>query len=488
MTMGAAFFLEAPKEHFYELSTLIREYLPLASVVSREEAGRQGLFVPGIVLEPSEKGAAYYAADGSLVRIFRAEDPYERYAGENAKNWAKVSIAKVMGEDLPWGILTGVRPSKVAYAYLEEGLTEEEVASVLRNAYLLRGDKAELLVRVAAAERRLMRDQAGSDVSIYVGIPFCPTRCSYCSFISADARAYERHGGAYVTALVKEIESQETYLRTKKLRSFYMGGGTPTTLSAAELGKLLSVCARVFRFEEMKEITVEAGRPDTITEEKLRVLLEHGVRRISINPQTMVQRTLERIGRRHLAEQVEESVVLAREAGFPVINMDLIMGLPGEGEEEVSYTLEKIRAMRPENLTVHTLAVKRSSRLNEEGEGARMLTEDPGKLARQMDHLLALTSGAASQLGLLPYYMYRQKNMAGNFENVGYAQPGTECLYNIEMMEERQQIMAFGAGAVSKVYFEAENRLERAPNVKGPEEYIRRIDEMIERKRDSFGG
>ena len=481
------FTLLAPERHFYELSTLIREFFPLCSVLPVRQEG-----CPGISLSEEEASGILWDEEGRTVLSVTVPDRFSGYQGEKSKNLAKVCIFRLLTEGygkapLPWGILTGVRPSKIAYAYLEEGKSREEISSTLTEHYLLRKDKAALTARVAAAERTLMASQSGEDVSIYVGIPFCPTRCSYCSFISSDQRAFKKYSEAYLEALIREIHAGGKILKDRRIRSFYMGGGTPTTLSAESLSWLLEECEKAFRLSSLMEVSVEAGRPDTITQEKLEVLKKAGVRRISINPQTMVQRTLDVIGRHHTTAQVEDAFRMAREVGGFTINMDLILGLPGEGPEEVCYTMEKVKELHPENLTVHTLAVKRASWLNEIGEGRRMLTEDPEKLSGMMDEVIGLSAKTAESLGLVPYYMYRQKNMAGNFENVGYALPGTECLYNIEIMEERQSIAAFGAGGVSKVYTPEENRIERVPNVKGVEEYIRRIDEMILRKKEGFG-
>ncbi len=472
--MEKEFYLVAPEHHHYELGTLIRQILPFAQILAEAKDG-----VRGIVLSENETKAELFDENGVLQKEVKLVDPSRIYQGEASKNWGKRVILEVMEGDLPWGILTGVRPSKVAFAYLEEGRTPEETEMILQKEYLLRKDKAELCTRVAASERLLLLDHKGTDVSVYVGIPFCPTRCSYCSFISNDKRAYDKWAEGYVDALVYEMDQCINLLQERKIQSFYMGGGTPTTLNPEQLRRVLKAADRLCHFKELKEVTVEAGRPDTITIEKLQVLKEMGVTRISINPQTMIQRTLDTIGRKHSVEAVEEAFWMAREAGFDNINMDFIVGLPGEGIEDVRYSMEQVKKLRPDNLTVHTLAIKRSSRLNEEGAGADLIGE-----AKAIDEMIAITAAAAAELGMKPYYMYRQKNMAGNFENVGYSVPGKEGLYNIEIMEERQTILAFGAGGVSKVYFPKENRLERVPNVKGAKEYIDRIDEMITRKQE----
>lgn len=464
-------FLAAPEKHQYELAALIRQVIPFARIYPEPKQGMRG-----IILSENETAARLVDECGRTVRQARLADP-PVYPGDAAKNHAKLVILEVLGKPLPWGILTGVRPSKVAYACLEEGCGEMETRQILERDYRLRADKARLCAQVAASERRLLADHRGTDVSVYVGIPFCPTRCSYCSFISNDKRAYDKWASSYVEALIREMDSCASLLEGRRLQSFYMGGGTPTTLTAMQLRQVLEAADRLCHFASLKEVTVEAGRPDTITPEKLAVLKEMGVTRISINPQTMIQRTLDTIGRRHSVEAVEEAFAMARSAGFDTINMDFIVGLPGETAEDVRYSMERASRLKPENLTVHTLAIKRSSRLNEEGAGADLLEK-----ARETDAMIGITAQAAAELGMQPYYMYRQKNMTGNFENVGYSLPGKEGLYNIEIMEERQTILAFGAGGISKVYFPEENRLERVPNVKGAEEYIRRVDEMIMRK------
>ncbi|MFR3484407.1 MAG: coproporphyrinogen dehydrogenase HemZ, partial [Clostridia bacterium] len=293
----------------------------------------------------------------------------------------------------------------------------------------------------------------------------CPSRCAYCSFVSYDFHSYGTVLPAYVEALLQGWEDSRT-LEGRRLQSF-MGGGTPTVLTLAVWTDLERADA-LYSFSALREITVEAGRPDTITREKLRVLADHGVDRISINPQTMNQKTLDAVGRRHSVEQAEVALETAPEIGFDNINMDLILGLPGETQEDVRRTMERIVRLKPDSLTIHTLAIKRASRLHEEEEAAADLLAQ----ADRMESMLRESAAAAAALGMQPYYMYRQKNMAGNFENVGYCLPGKECLYNVEIMEERQTIFALGAGAVTKVYYPEQNRLERVPNVKNVEHYI----------------
>ena len=317
--------------------------------------------------------------------------------------------------------------------------------------------------------------------SLYVGIPFCPTTCLYCSFTSFPIVKWEKRMDLYKEALFKEMEYVAEQMKDRPLSTIYFGGGTPTSLNPQDLDEILTKVEELFPVEQAVEFTVESGRPDSITREKLQVLRNHGISRISINPQTMKQATLDLIGRRHTVEDVKEKFLLARELGFDNINMDLIVGLPEETIDDVRQTMEEIKALRPDSVTVHSLAIKRAARLN-------IYKERYGNLKIvNTQEMIDLTAQYAEEMGLKPYYLYRQKNMAGNFENVGYAVPGKECLYNILIMEEKQTIAACGAGTTTKVYFPAENRIERAENVKEVEQYIDRIDEMIGRKEKLLG-
>ena len=471
-------YLIAPQAHQYELSMLLREIKPFCKVYPEKTEG-----LPGIEILPGGETARLVGPNGENLKEVHWPNLSVTYQGSREKNTAKYLILDLLEEELPWGILTGVRPAKIAYAYLEEGKAGSEVEALMQTAYRLRADKAKLATEVAMAERKLLQDHSGTDISIYVGIPFCPSRCSYCSFISCDQKAYDKWGEAYIEALLHELKAGKDFTKDRKLQSFYMGGGTPTILDEHRLRLVLEAADKLCDFSNLKEVTVEAGRPDTITKEKLHVLKELGVTRVSINPQTMRQKTLDAIGRRHSVEQIEAAYALAKEQGFSCINMDFIVGLPGETEEDVAYSMEQVMRLRPQNLTIHTLAIKRASRIHAEGSSLEYLVGQNASIARQTDAMLTLTAQTAERLGMQPYYMYRQKNMAGNFENVGYSLPGLEGLYNVEIMEERQTILAFGAGSVSKIYDPKINRLERAANVKDVGEYVRRVDEMIERKK-----
>ena len=386
-------------------------------------------------------------------------------------------LEKRTGRSLPWGTLTGIRPTKIPMTKLEEGWSREEIADFMKETYFAGDDKIALSVEIAERERELLsRISYENGYSLYVGIPFCPTTCLYCSFTSYPIGKWEKRMDEYLGALFRELEYTADRMKGKVLDTVYFGGGTPTSLSAEHLDQVISKVEELFDLSGVQEFTVEAGRPDSITREKLEVLKRHGITRISINPQTMNQKTLDVIGRRHTVDMVKEKFALAREMGFDNINMDLIIGLPGERMEDVAHTLEEVRRLSPDSLTVHSLTLKRAARLNLEWDQYA----DMGMVNTQ--EMIDLTARFAREMGMEPYYLYRQKNMAGNFENVGYSLPGKACIYNILIMEEMQTIAACGAGTTTKVVFPQENRRERTENVKDVDQYIQRIDEMIERK------
>lgn len=388
------------------------------------------------------------------------------------------ALVRETGRELPWGTLTGIRPTKLALTELLRGVAEEQVAHQLQEQYFLSEARTALCVRTAANEKRALE---GLDLekgwSLYIGIPFCPTTCLYCSFTSYPIGRWKKQTEDYVEALCEELRQVARWMKARPLETIYMGGGTPTSLEAAQLEKILSVVRESFDLQNLKELTVEAGRPDSITEDKLRALKRQGVTRISINPQTMKQETLELIGRRHSVQQFVDSFQMARSLGFDNINTDLIVGLPNESAEDVRRTMEGIRELAPDDVTIHSLALKRAARLNTKKEDYADVTY--GNAADMVD----LAAEYCEQMGLHPYYLYRQKNMAGNLENVGWCRPGREGLYNILIMEELQTIVGCGAGTTTRVMFSGENRYERAENVKDPGLYIERLTELLERKK-----
>ena len=389
-------------------------------------------------------------------------------------------LSQYTGKVLPWGNLTGIRPTKIAYGLLEEGKTEEEIISYLENVYDCSKEKAELSIDIANRERKLLSKlHYENGYSLYLGIPFCPTTCLYCSFTSYPIGLWKKRVDEYLTAMEKEIDYVSEVYKDKILDTVYIGGGTPTTLEPEELRRLLSYLKTRFDFSTVQEFTVEAGRADSITKEKLEVLKEFGVTRISVNPQTMKDETLKVIGRRHTVEQVKEAFNLAKEVGFPNINMDLILGLPGETKEDVAHTIEEVKRLGPDSLTVHSLAIKRASKLNQ------WIEEHGIETLKNTEETMEIAAKGATEMGMKPYYLYRQKNMSGNLENVGYATEGNFGIYNILIMEEKQTIVAIGAGTISKRVY-PDGRIERCDNVKDVALYIEKIDEMIERKRKLY--
>ena len=360
-------------------------------------------------------------------------------------------------------------------------MTKEEIFGFLKEQYCVGNKKAQIAYESAGREKALL-DQLDckNGYSLYAGIPFCPSICSYCSFSSSPIAEWKNQVDRYLDAMIKELKATAKLMQGKSLDTVYIGGGTPTTLEADQLDRLLGTIRENFDLEHVLEFTVEAGRPDSITREKLEVIRKYPVTRISVNPQTMQQKTLDLVGRKHTVEDVEQIFHLARELGFDNINMDLIAGLPGEDAADMQDTLEKIEKLHPDSLTVHALAIKRAAKFGQEGRKM-----DPGTEITQM---VEAAAASAERMGLVPYYLYRQKNIAGNFENVGYAEQDKAGVYNILIMEEKQAILACGAGASTKRVWNLPDgsHIERCENVKDIKQYIARIDEMIERKKALF--
>ena len=391
-------------------------------------------------------------------------------------------LKKGSKKELPWGTLTGIRPTKIPMKRMEEGYSDEEIASYMKETYFATDEKIQLSIDIAKREKALLsKIDYENGYSLYIGIPFCPSTCLYCSFTSYPLAVWSKQVDAYLDALEKEIHFTAVKFQHKKLNSIYIGGGTPTTLNPQQLDRLIRKIKCSFDLQHCVEFTVEAGRPDSITREKLAVLRKHGIDRISINPQTMKQETLDLIGRRHTVEQIVESFKMARELGFDNINMDLILGLPQESLEDVKHTMEQLSVLAPDNITIHSLAIKRAARLN--------IFKDHYKdmqMINTQEHM-DLCATYCKEMGLFPYYLYRQKGMAGNMENVGYAKHGKAGVYNILIMEEKQTIVALGAGASTKKVY-PDGVIERCENVKDVGHYIARIDEMIDRKTKFFKG
>ena len=431
----------------------------------------------------SKKSIEYHIKIKSEDNILEFSSPL-RETKFDTKNDLKrniyINLLKLGNKELPWGTLTGIRPTKIVMEMLENDMSLEDIKKHLKEVYLVSDKRIKLCTDTAKNEFNILKKiDYKNGYSLYIGIPFCPTRCLYCSFTSYSIAQWKKDTDTYVEALCKELLAVSKMYKGKKLQTIYMGGGTPTSLEGYQLSKILNVVKKNFDLSNLLELTVEAGRPDSITREKLESLKEVGVDRISINPQTMQQKTLDLIGRHHTIEDIFESYKLAREVGFENINMDFIIGLNGETLEDVIDSFKKVRTFAPESVTIHSLALKRAARLNTENKREIM----------DNDLILSMINTATdtcADLGLEPYYLYRQKNMAGNLENIGFSKPGKECLYNILIMEEKQTIIACGAGTSSKIVF-GDGRIERIENVKDPKLYIERLDEMIMRKESMHG-
>jgi oxygen-independent coproporphyrinogen-3 oxidase len=402
---------------------------------------------------------------------------------KSVKHGVKVTMFKLLkditGIEIPWGILVGIRPTKIVNDLKFKNTESSEIYRILKEKYLLRDDKIRLVTEVSDNSYDIINNDKRT-ISIYVGIPFCPTRCVYCSFASYPIGGVGSYVKNYMSCLRYEIEHLSKFINDNfKVETIYVGGGTPTSLGGGEFKTLLSVIYNCFDIRSLKEFTVEAGRPDTINEAKLKAMAEFGVDRISINPQTMNDDTLRKIGRNHSVEDIKEKFHMARNLGFDNINMDIILGLPGETIEHVKNTLSQIIKLSPENITAHSLAVKRASKLKEKIiDNEYMPDADMESASAMMDYV----QKKLSENDYVPYYMYRQKMMVGNLENVGYCKKGYECIYNIQMIEEKETIAAFGADAVSKIVFHDENRLERFANKKDLKEYINTIADNSDKK------
>ena len=491
----------------YDIWTLVREFCPHTEVLvnSTEKLAEDDYieYVVKVVFDEvnSKVLASVLAPEASdTCKCTDLEDcqsrMHDKFSNEgiadyldrkSVKNEAKRLVHDVMkqqtGKDLPWGTLTGIRPTKIPMSLYErkKPLTDDAVYDYMKNNYYVSDEKIDLSRDIAKREIRILRNIDYRDgYSLYIGIPFCPSTCLYCSFTSYNIDAYKKKVDEYVDSVIKEIDYVANTFKEKKLNTVYFGGGTPTTLTDVQLDKLITKVKDSFDFTYVQEFTVEAGRPDSITREKLQVLKKHGVSRISINPQTMKQETLDIIGRKHTVSQVIDAFNIAREEGFDNINMDFIVGLPNEGIEDVRYTMEETLKLNPDSITVHSLAIKRAARLNMFKDEYKELSIENNK------EIMSLTAEYAKKMGMKPYYLYRQKNIAGNMENVGYAKEGCEGIYNILIMEEKQTIIALGAGSVTKYVYPDGERIERVDNVKNVDLYIERIDEMIERKINFF--
>ena len=461
--------------------------LPTAALTRADTAdGAEGDWCRSCLIErDGEAVGRAVASVGGVVRESERRAPcaglspleHKRVQTELVKMSIYDAVAPALAQPPVWGSLTGVRPAKLARGLIERGMSRGEAAACLREHYYVSPARTALTIRAAATAMELDKCIGPDDISLYVGIPFCPSRCYYCSFVSATTAQSGHLIEPYLDTLCREIAETAAIVREagKRVQSVYIGGGTPTTLSEQQLARLLDTLAQNFDFSRLREYTVEAGRPDTVTPGKLRALRAAGVDRVSINPQSMDDKVLAAIGRRHTAQDVLRAYDEARQAGFRAVNMDLIAGLTGDTAETFARTVDTLIGLAPENITVHTLAIKRGAALTDKATAAARRET----VARMLDN----AAHALHAAGYGPYYLYRQKFMAGGFENVGWCRPDTECFYNVAMMEELQTILSLGAGGVSKRVDRDTGWIERSNNPKYPLEYIRAADRLAAGKR-----
>lgn len=470
----------------YDIYSLVKAFYPREEiqVISGDYDGLEQISFC-LVVKYTPKRIFISLEEGTDKKEYQVDIDYGDR--KDTKNRLKKLIYEILKEKtnrtLPWGTLTGIRPTKIPLHMLEQQKSRDEIFPYMKETYDISEEKAELSYQVAKTEYDLLAPiDYENGYSLYVGIPFCPSTCLYCSFTSYPVGVWKDKMDDYLDALFREIDFVAEAMAHRRLHTIYIGGGTPTSLSARQLDQLFTKLEQSLPVEQVLEFTVEAGRPDSITREKLQVIHNHGIKRISINPQTMNQKTLDLIGRHHTVEQIRESFAMAREVGIETINMDLIVGLPGETLSDVKYTLEEVKKLNPDNLTVHSLALKRSARLNIQWDKYQ------GYQMENSEAHMELAKEVAESMGMHPYYLYRQKNMAGNLENIGFAKEGKEGLYNILIMEEKQTIIALGAGAACKYVSDHGATVTRSENVKDVGLYMERINEMIERKRKALAG
>lgn len=465
--------------YHYEAENLCRVFFPFDKVVTLHSLEEAEASQPREVYTAITEGENPY-----YVRITDENGTVEKTAPRQAEDEYGLMallfevLSAHTGKAPRWGMLTGIHPIKLL-RQLTDRHGEAQANRLFREKYFVSEEKAEIASRTLRAQMPVTVDVHENDYSLYISVPFCPTRCAYCSFVSQSVEKTKKQIPEYHALLMREIEATAEIAKELglTLRSVYVGGGTPTTFSAEQLAEMIRVVRASFDLSCCSEFTVEAGRPDTIDRGKLEALLQGGVTRISINPQTLQDHVLENIGRRHTAQQTVDAFRLAREVGFDNINMDLIVGLPGDTYESFCDTIEKVLALDPENVTVHSLALKRSSHITQSGEINKAHAD-----AALADRMMAYAEKRLTEHGLEPYYLYRQSRMAGNLENTGWAKPGFVCAYNIFTMDETETVLACGAGGVSKLKDPYSEELSRIFNFKYSYEYISRYGEILERK------
>ena len=456
----------------YEMEALCRMFLHGRELKITEEAEI-----------PPKEDYIYTALEGDEITVKAKIDGKYAEAKRTAENDHACNmelaafgvLTEILSIRPKWGVLTGIRPVKLAMQLHDMGLSEEEIRKKLKEERLVSDEKLDLLLTTMEHELEIRASSRPNSVSLYISIPFCPSRCSYCTFTSHSVEKAAKLIPQYVELLCGELKDIAVLIDEigLHLETVYMGGGTPTVLTAKQLDRVLSTVNESFDMTGVRELTVEAGRPDTITAEKLAVLKKNGVGRISINPQTMDDEVLAAIGRKHTAEDVKNAFALAKTFGFDSINMDLISGLPGDNMEKFRKTIAEVIAMNPDNITLHTLTVK---------HGANLAPMAQSVFAATADAMNEYAYGEFAKAGYFPYYLYRQKGTVDNLENVGFCKPGKEGIYNIFIMDETHTVLSAGAGGVTKMKAPYDKKIERIFNFKYPYEYIERFELMNERK------
>ncbi len=470
----------------YELESVVKLFLPATSfkiLVSPSEEGHDGdiCFIKREVKGVMTYLYVYCRIDGNVASeagiLLNSVDNYKRECEMTLARYLYKCLSRLTGEESEWGIITGVRPVKQINAMSASGMSDDEIRQKLKDDFLCSTKKINVAFAVAKVQERILSDLSDNSFSLYVSIPFCTSRCSYCSFVSQSVESSLSLIPQYVSNLCAEIRHTGELMKKlgKKLDTVYFGGGTPTAIDAPYLEAIMQAIEESFDMSSVREYTVEAGRADTITERKLSAILAGGAKRVSINPQTLNDSVLSAIGRKHTVEQFYDAFALARRLGFEVINTDLIAGLPTDTLDSFKNTIDRILELQPENITVHTLSIKRAAHLNH--------TEEK-QLGSQTGTMIDYATSRLVENGYLPYYLYRQKNMLDNQENIGWAKPGHESLYNTYIMEENQTIIAVGAGGSTKLVDRKNSRLKRVFNYKFPLEYNKHFDLMLEKKKE----
>ncbi len=469
----------------YDIYALFKAFYPEEELnIEVVEDGKESTGVPSfydVHFSSSNISCSYISIDERLKKEEEILSPDKGAIKDAMKRCIYMCVNEMSGRSLPWGTLTGIRPAKIPMLMIDNGSDDEEIRKYMKYRYLVSDEKINLSTQIAHRESEILKEIDVKDgYSLYIGIPFCPTTCLYCSFTSYPISLWKDKVDEYLNCLKKELDLVRELYNGRSPDTIYIGGGTPTTLESYQLKDLIGYLYDLFDLSGLKEFTVESGRPDSITAEKMETLREMGVTRISINPQTMNEETLKVIGRRHTTDDVRRAFGIAREAGFDNINTDIILGLPGENLSHVRHTMEELKLLKPDSITVHSMAIKRAAGM------AEYLREHEEIKSINTPDMLKCASEGAEKLDMVPYYMYRQKNMTGNYENVGYAREGCFGIYNILIMEEVQSILACGAGTVSKRVYD-DGLIERCDNVKDVGLYMSRLDEMLDRKRKLFG-